>query len=79
MSQLWSPTFGPSAEHAGQSELSYPRSAGAGSVGDDTVSHLHEALISSGWSQDAPPPHGVFPMEVTLQCNGTEPSILPCF
>jgi hypothetical protein len=45
----------------------------------NTVSHLHEALIPSAWSQDVPPPYGMYPVEVTLHHNASEPSILPSF
>jgi hypothetical protein len=34
------PTFGLSAESAGQSGLGYPRSTGAGSIGDNAVEDL---------------------------------------
>jgi hypothetical protein len=34
------PTFNPSAEYAGQSDVSYSRSTRAGSIGDDAVEHF---------------------------------------
>jgi hypothetical protein len=69
----------PSTDYAPPIRSVILRRARTRPLDDDTVSHLHEALIPSAWSQDAPPPHGVFSVEVTLQCNGTEPSILPSF
>jgi hypothetical protein len=38
-----------------------------------------EAQIPSAWSQYASPPHSMFPVEVTLQCNASEPFILSIF
>jgi hypothetical protein len=43
-SALPPPTFGPSAKYAGQCELSQPRSAEAGSLGDDVVEHFLSQL-----------------------------------
>jgi hypothetical protein len=81
MSHLWSP--GITSPHLRSFyRIPWPirtQLSGARSVGDDTVSHLHKAQILSAWSQDAPPLHSLFPVELTLHCNASEPFILPIF